>query len=175
MNKLSLNAAVKKYKDLIGKSKEEIINVLSKDEKQYSEAECNEIYESLQNKEISSKKIDKFQVDLSWLLDYSRLEAIQEKDDDGDLILKPSLEFKRYQELEDSLLLDNKYDFYQFFASGQFKKKKDGTDLLIGIVINRPQSIHTTRIPLKIAKELNRQIYDKNNPPSNSRYFLLKK
>ena len=88
--------------------------------------------------------------------------------------------FKDYQKLLASLNAYDSYDFEQFMASGIFEKdfnKQTGSidTILTGIRLNRSQSINTTRMPLIHIMDLNRQIENRSNPPTNSRYYLLKK
>jgi hypothetical protein len=88
--------------------------------------------------------------------------------------------FKEYKELIASMKMQQHYDFEQYMTSGIFEKefdKKTGQvyDDLVGIRINNTKPVNTTRIPLRIAIELNMQIFNKDNPATNSRYYLLKK
>lgn len=174
MNKLTLNAAEKKYSGKIKNLNEtEIKELLAKDAKQYKGEEIEEIYSSL----IAPKEdepLGKKGIDLSFL-DYEQLRAIPTKDDDGDTILMPSETFKKYNELIESLPIYDHYTFYQFMASGHFRQTSKGKWILTGIQINKSQPVNSTSITLAVANELNRQIDDRNNPPSNSRYYLLKK
>lgn len=88
-------------------------------------------------------------------------------------------DFQKYLKLVNSLNGHASHDFTQYMASGIFKKELnanlDPVHTLIGIKINRVAPVNTTRIPVKIARELNDQINNRDNPASNSRYFLLKK
>lgn len=183
MNKLTLNAAVKKYGNLKDRPKEEVIQVLAADEKKYSIEDMEDIFATINQlqvnvgtKEDSAKKATpNDSIDLSFLEDYGQLQAIPTKDEDGEIEYKPTEQFTKYIETVEGLRLDEMKDFYQYNASGQFRFTKRGNAVLTGIKLERPQPIHTTRITVKDALEMNRQIYDRNNPPSNSRYFLLKK
>jgi len=87
--------------------------------------------------------------------------------------------FQKYQDLVNSLPGHENKDFVQYMASGVFKTiLNDNADkevILIGIKINNIKPVNTTRVPVNVARNLNAQIMDRNNPPSNSRYFLLKK
>ena len=87
--------------------------------------------------------------------------------------------FQKYQELVNSLPGHENKDFVQYMASGVFKTiLNDNADkevILIGIKINNIKPVNFTRVPVNVARNLNAQIMDRNNPASNSRYFLLKK
>ena len=87
--------------------------------------------------------------------------------------------FQKYQDLVNSLPGHENKDFVQYMASGVFKTiLNDNADkevILIGIKINNIKPVNTTRVPVNVARNLNAQIMDRNNPASNSRYYLLKK
>lgn len=87
--------------------------------------------------------------------------------------------FEKYMKLVSGLNGHASHDFTQYMASGIFKKELnanlDPIHTLIGIKINRAAPVNTTRIPVKIARDLNDQINNRDNPPSNSRFYLLKK
>jgi hypothetical protein len=87
--------------------------------------------------------------------------------------------FKKYQELVNSLPGHENRDFVQYMASGVFKTiLNDNADkevVLVGIKINNIKPVNFTRVPVNVVRNLNAQIMDRNNPASNSRYFLLKK
>lgn len=90
--------------------------------------------------------------------------------------------FEKYLELVNSLSVHENRDFVQHMATGVFDKVLDKNaaeprymDVLVGIKINNTKPVNITRIPVGMARNLNAQIMDKNNPASNSRYFLLKK
>lgn len=87
--------------------------------------------------------------------------------------------FKKYLDIVNNLNGFEQRDFEQYMANGIFKKELDPSltprDVLIGIKINLIKPVNTTRVPVRIARDLNAQIMDRNNPESNSRYYLLKK
>lgn len=87
--------------------------------------------------------------------------------------------FQEYQELVNKLPGHENKDFVQYMASGVFKTiLNDNADkevILVGIKINNIKPVNHTRVPVNVARNLNAQIMDRNNPPSNSRYYLLKK
>lgn len=87
--------------------------------------------------------------------------------------------FKKYQELVNSLQGHENRDFVQYMASGVFNTiLNDNADkevVLVGIKINNIKPVNFTRVPVNVARNLNAQIMDRNNPASNSRYYLLKK
>ena len=70
-------------------------------------------------------------------------------------------------------------DFVQYLATGIFEMKFDAqlnkVEVLVGIKINKQPAINGSRMPVNAARDLNKQIMDKNNPATNSRYWLLKK
>ena len=87
--------------------------------------------------------------------------------------------FEKYQELVNKLPGHENRDFVQYMASGVFKTVLNGNAdkviVLVGIKINNIKPVNQTRVPVQIVRNLNAQIMDRNNPPSNSRYYLLKK
>jgi hypothetical protein len=87
--------------------------------------------------------------------------------------------FKEYQALVNNLNVHESRDFVQYMASGVFKTvlndNADKVVVLVGIKINNIKPVNTTRIPVGMAKNLNEQIMNRDNPASNSRYYLLKK
>jgi hypothetical protein len=87
--------------------------------------------------------------------------------------------FKKYLELVNSLPGHENRDFVQYMASGVFKvilnDNADKEVVLVGIKINNIKPVNFTRVPVNVARNLNAQIMDRNNPASNSRYYLLKK
>ena len=87
--------------------------------------------------------------------------------------------FVEYDKLVNSLNGFENRDFVQYLASGVFKTilddNADKKIILVGIKINNIKPVNQTRIPVNIARNLNAQIMDRNNPASNSRYYLLKK
>lgn len=87
--------------------------------------------------------------------------------------------FKKYQELVNSLNGFQSRDFTQYFATGIFKMelndRMDKVEVLVGIKMNKTAAINNSRMPVASARDLNKQIMDKNNPATNSRYWLLKK
>ena len=84
-----------------------------------------------------------------------------------------------YNELVSKLNGFENRDFVQYLASGVFKTalndNMDKVQVLIGIKINNATPINTSRMPVAAARDLNRQITNKDNPITNSRYWLLKK
>jgi len=87
--------------------------------------------------------------------------------------------FVEYDKLVNSLNGFENRDFVQYLANGVFKTilddNADKKIILVGIKINNIKPVNQTRIPVNIARNLNAQIMDRNNPASNSRYYLLKK
>jgi hypothetical protein len=175
MNVNKLKAAVKKYSPLIaGKSEDEVRELLTADDKNYTIVEMDKIYEELlipgnpgTSNTGKSKEVKPFSpnndLDLSGF-DYKALSG--EK-------------FEEYNDMVNSLPLYDNKDFTQYMASGLFKKEFDvnlnPVDKLIGIKINNDTPVNHTRIPVHVAIEMNRQIDNRDNPASNSRYYLLKK
>lgn len=87
--------------------------------------------------------------------------------------------FEKYQALVNSLPGHENRDFVQYMASGVFKTilndQADKVVVLVGIKINNIKPVNQTRVPVQVVRNLNAQIMDRNNPASNSRYYLLKK
>jgi hypothetical protein len=87
--------------------------------------------------------------------------------------------FNEYMKLVDKLPGHQNRDFVQYMASGVFKTVlNDNADkvlVITGIKINRADPVNSTRIPVAMARDLNRQIMNRDNPSTNSRYYLLKK
>lgn len=87
--------------------------------------------------------------------------------------------FEAYLKLVNSLPGHENRDFVQYMASGIFKtilnENADKEVVLVGIQINNVKPVNQTRVPVQVVRNLNAQIMNRNNPPSNSRYYLLKK
>ena len=87
--------------------------------------------------------------------------------------------FAKYQALVQSLNGFQNRDFEQYMASGIFKMtlnaNMDKEEVLDGIKLNQSKPLNKTRVPVNSIRNLNAQIMDKNNPHTNSRYYLLKK
>jgi len=183
MNKISLNAAVKRFTPLIeGKKEDEIREMILSDDKKFTQLETDEIYAAIctqfNKPKEAAKEVVKIspndELDLSFLSDYSQLNAIPYVDEDGEGNIKASDDYKKYIELVDKLPLQKMFDFHQFNGRNQLRTTKSGKLLPVGVVIFKDKPINTTRIPVWMAKEYNAQI-DPTNPDTNTRYFLLKK
>jgi len=87
--------------------------------------------------------------------------------------------FAKYQALVQSLNGFQNRDFEQYMASGIFKMtlnaNMDKEEVLDGIRLNQSKPLNKNRVPVNSIRNLNAQIMDKNNPHTNSRYYLLKK
>lgn len=87
--------------------------------------------------------------------------------------------FAKYQALVKSLNGYQNRDFEQYMASGIFKMtlnaNMDKEEVLDGIRLNQSKPLNKTRVPVNSIRNLNAQIMNKNNPHTNSRYYLLKK
>lgn len=87
--------------------------------------------------------------------------------------------FEKYMAMFSKLDGHKNRDFVQYMASGKFELQHDKNlnkvEVLVGITMNKVEPVNTTRIPVSMARDLNAQIYNRDNPPSNSRYYLLKK
>jgi hypothetical protein len=83
-------------------------------------------------------------------------------------------------EIESKLMDRNQYTFFCFRAKGDFVKKfseKTGqvTNKLIGIRILNSLPLFATNAEWRHIKDLNGQIMNRDNPDTNSRYYILKK
>lgn len=88
--------------------------------------------------------------------------------------------FKQYQEVIDDLILNDKYDFEMWLATSvrKFRVNEDNGDreeYIAGIQLNGNKPIQTTRIKVKDALELNKQVSHNQGDRGWSKYYLLKK
>ncbi|GEM_PF-3628847 len=90
--------------------------------------------------------------------------------------------FKQYQDVVAGLFLNDKYDFEMWKASSMIEYEEDRKsktprkiEIMVGIILNGNKPIQTTRIKLKDALELNRQVSHNLADAGNSKYFLLAK
>jgi hypothetical protein len=168
-----VEVAIKQFRAFAEDGEEALRLVLAEDSKEYTEDEVHQICTALLSEKSAIKSATNLTVkninpnsklDLSEF-DYSKLRDVP---------------FTKYQELFNSLGKRDHYDFEQFFATGIFefefnRKTGQSEHILVGIQVNNPKPINTTRIPISVAEELNRQVYNRDNPASNARYYLLKK
>lgn len=166
MNHLRLKAAVEKYKET---AVEDLPAVLAADtEKNYTEDDIAEIVDAIKAGPPDTKHEEKAKganddLDLS-AFDYDNLKGES---------------FAKYETMIKSANGFKDRDFTQYMASGIFETKFDANlnkvEVLVGIRINNIKPVNHTRIPVRMAIDLNRQIMNKDNPATNSRYYLLKK
>ena len=190
MNKLILKAAIKRLGDVKEKTEAEIKTLLAEDSKNFSGAEIEEIYKTVSEPEIKETPKSKEPVKQINLNDglgleeinYENFMPIKTTNDDGEEILKATPDFLKYKEVEKKLILNKQYKFDQLRAYGQFRKKSNGDSVLIGIQIISSDPINSPTlearhiIGLDIRDNgLNAQIHNPSTPPSNSRFYLLKK
>lgn len=184
MNAIILKNAVKKYsKQAQGLGEAEVKAMLATDKSNYSSEDIDEIYKAIQvdQKPTDEKKRPNDGIDLKFL-DYFGLIPV-EKESDDEKIMVSNDAFKKYRDIEKTLVDNQNYDFVQFKANGILKRNAEGNlfvnaqgqHVLIGLKINKPEPENYTRIPWKVAKELNSQIMNPNNPITNSRYYFLRK
>jgi hypothetical protein len=87
--------------------------------------------------------------------------------------------FEKYQVVVDGLQKFDSYDFELYKASGVFEmtfdKNLNKVSKLVGINLEQSKPLNTTRITAGEARDLNGQIYNPENPRTNSKYYLLKK
>ena len=164
MNHLLLKSIIKQYKDT---PEEQLNEALQKDDRNFSEESIAEIQSAIkkyEEPEVSKKEVlPNDNLDLSGF-DYDNLTGES---------------FEKYQELVNKLPGHENRDFVQYMASGVFKTvlndNADKVIVLVGIKINQIKPVNQTRVPVQVVRNLNAQIMDRNNPASNSRYYLLKK
>jgi hypothetical protein len=182
MNQNSLKAAVKKYGDI--KEISALQETLSKDEKNYTALEIEEICNAIENGMKSEVKSDvkthndpNKDLDLSFY-EYDGLKANVVKED-GEDVNVPSEAFVKYQELESKLLDRKSYMFCKFNAKPNVevvfsKRTGDKNTRLVGIELVNSKPLFETLLEWRHAKDLNAQIMDLNNRSQNSIYFILK-
>lgn len=88
--------------------------------------------------------------------------------------------FKEYQEVVNGLFLNDKYDFEMWLATSvrKFRVNEDNgerEEYISGITLNGNKPIQLTRIKLKDALEMNKQVSHNQGERGNSKYFLLAK
>lgn len=105
-------------------------------------------------------------------------------------------DYKKYVDIVQSLDKRTAYKFEQYKAIGVFEEREDfngnmvKTNKLIGVTLVDTTPINTTSVELRMIEDwatdpkgkkvmlsssLNSAIYDKGNPRTNSRYYLLAK
>ena len=179
MNKISLNAAVKRYNSEAALPENELKELLAKDEKNYNAEQIEEIYKALKSEKIETKKDPMPHnynegLDLEDI-DYGNFMPTITVNDDDEEILKATSDFQNYRALEGKLLWNKIYEFDCVRARGQFKTKADGkTRVLIGLKL-LGQIKFTTKTEYRHIRDLNFQILNPDTPESNSIYYLLKK
>jgi hypothetical protein len=183
MNKLTLNAAVKRFTPLIKGLKEaEIKEMINMDGKEFTPEEVDEIYNAICAQFADPKKEVKIgfnnEIDLSFL-EYENLKAI-DVEEDGEKFLAPSDTFKKYKEIESKLIDRKTYTFLKFRAKANVERgfsRKTGVPIvkLVGIELVNSKPVNETQVEYRHIKDLNAQIMDLNNRPENSVYYILKK
>lgn len=169
MNGNTLKSVVTKYGHLESSA---LADAVKSDDRQFNDDEIAEIISAIKTSKVSTE-------DSAAVKTVSPNDKIAHQLKQFDYENLTGEEWDKYSKLVASLSGHENFDFVQYMASGKFQKKQDENlhiyDALVGIVINNIKPLNTTRVPMKVARDLNAQIYNRENPPSNSRYFLLKK
>lgn len=167
MNYQRKNSAVKKYSEIKdgGATIDEVSDLIRSDEKKYSEEEWSEIFDALFKEDYNKppSKLPNDSLDLSGF-NYNPLEG---KD------------FENYNKLIASLRGDDQYDFELFKAAPIMKQRFEGMEGTpwdhVGIRLVSEIVVHKTRVPVKVALELNSQILNAHSRAGHGRYYLLKR
>jgi hypothetical protein len=190
MNTLSLKAAITRLGDITGKNEAEIKDFLAKDAKNFSGEEIEEIYKAVTDPEFvkepkksKESKKSKEPVEKANLNDGLGLEDVDyenfmpnvTRNEDDEEVIKATPDFLKYREIEKKLLFNKHYAFDCVRAHGQFRKKANGDNVLVGIHIISETPKFTSITEWRHIKDLNEQIHNADTPPSNSIYYLLKK
>ena len=186
MNHLRLKSALDKYSAKLYSSPDELKSDLYADDKQYSADEIAEIISNItppsnstgfkltERKPSPNDNLSLDQFDYNKFGDMSTNEL-------NEPVIDPNSKrsFAEYIKLVNGLNGFENRDFVQYMASGVFQRvmnaNMEPVFVLVGLKINKAEPVNHTRIPVSAARNLNVQIVDRNNPPSNSRYYLLKK
>lgn len=166
MHATKLKSIVSQYGELMP---DELLSALLKDDRKFTPEEVTEIQEAIKDKVTDVVKNGYDPKNPNADLDLSEF--------DYDNLTDAS--FEKYQKLIGGLNGFQNRDFVQYNAHGVFKNilndNADKETVLKGIKIVNSKPINFTRIPVSAARDLNNQIYDRNNPHTNARYYLLKK
>jgi hypothetical protein len=167
MNKNTLKSVIAKYGNI--KDEAELKEALSKDDRQFDAEEIETIYNEIlsfqENAIVANPVIDQNQeIDLSGI-DYNDLTGES---------------YQKYKAIENSLLLRQSYMFCWYKAVGIWEMefdKKSGKSIpvMIGIKLISNIPINDCLSEYRHIKDANSQIMNRDNPPTNSRYYLLKK
>ena len=187
MNKLTLNAAVKKYGELKNKTVEEITKVLEVDPKGYNAEEMAEIASAivaLRDKKPEPDVIDP-NVGIDGLadIDYSKFPGVGT----GPVKSRDYSEFQKYLQIvgEENLRIPGtlfprvKYDWEKYNAFGVFIKDRDDDEhvynKLVGLQFYRDKPLSITRCTPETINALNKQVHDIANRRECAIYYLLKR
>ena len=185
MNKLSVNAAIKRLGDVKDKTDAEIKELLAKDEKNFSAEDIEEIFSVLKGEKpakVETKKAEKPKHLNDGLgledIDYNNFMPIVSINEDDEQVFKSTEDFQKYREIEKNLIWNKQYQFDYIKARGQYRKKADGTMVLVGIKIISSTPINSPAIEgrhiiglFKDHTGLNAQIHN----PENDKFYLLQK
>lgn len=174
MNNLVKKSAVTRFKPVVdaGASKEETLEAILKDEKNFTEAEANEIYAAItgsaepsQNGTQSSiaKPEEEKLVGPNDHLELSQFDYSQLK----------GKSYDAYKELEGKLDTERLYDFHLYRARPVKQERYPGVPKspvdVIGLELLHTTPLNKTRVPAKIAADYNAQVQN------TSKYYLLVK
>lgn len=192
MNHQRKKAAVTKYAELHknGATKEELVDALSSDEKEYTTEEVAEIYQALveTNSDATGTKPPDPGTKTSDNVTKppplpTKIASVNPNDNLGlanfDYKNLRDGEWSKYQELVDSLPLYGQYDFHLFRAKPLFRDRypgiKDSPVDMVGIEIKNDTPEHRTRVSVMVAKEFNGQILNQHSRAGHGKYYLLAK
>ena len=188
MNKLSVNAAIKRLGDVKDKTEAEIKELLAKDEKNFSVEDIEEIFATLKGekpakaeskKDVKDTKPKHLNEGLGLEdIDYNNFMPLVSTNEDDETIFKSTEDFQKYREIEKNLVWNKSYKFDYIKARGQYRKKADGTQVLVGIRIISHDPINSPTIEARhvigLFKDhtgLNSQVHN----PENDKFYLLQK
>lgn len=173
MNVQRKNAALSKFGEQIKANPDGARIALKESDKNYTDAEIDEI--------IASASGGSSETNISPKVAKSPMpnDAIQEALKEIDYNNVDEVGLEKYEAVLATLVDTQQYDFIQYKASPKFEtrlnKKQDKYEKLVGIRLVSQTPINNSRMQLWAAKDLNAQIHNPNNPPTNSRYYFLTK
>lgn len=105
-------------------------------------------------------------------------ELFETEIEDGEEVFKECENWKKYQKEAEKHFGSKQIDFVKVNAVGCFRVKENSKGIkvpyMVGLKCLKEKVIHTTRIELRIADSLNAQIWNVNNIPECSVYYLVK-
>ena len=128
------------------------------------EKEVPEIISELKSESVQTKK-------------FNLQELFETEEEDGGLVYKECEAFKEYQKELSKIDASKQINFIKVNAVGCFRQilnsKAVAVPRLVGLKMNKDKVLHKTRIDKQTAERLNSQIWNTNNLPECSIYYLV--